>query len=108
MVVLTTLAILLVVATAAALIWRNGAIWTPLPVSMVDWLFGILRGSWSLTAYRFLLVLAFFGSAYALIVGFGMIGSFIAALILTTLAAERVRTWILDIWNANFYWVGVS
>ncbi|MCL9818326.1 hypothetical protein [Natronocalculus amylovorans] len=106
MAILTTLLVLTIAVFVLAFIFRNGTILTPLPQSTAKWLKRIFRGSVGITLWRIILVFVFFSGAYALVVGFGMVGSFVAALILTTLAADEVRKWILDLWNFDFYRVG--
>jgi multisubunit Na+/H+ antiporter MnhB subunit len=100
----------LLVGTAAVVlylvVWRDGGIPTPIPKPMAAWALGLGRGSAGLTLWRLFLVAVAVGGAFALVAGAGMVGSFVAALVLTTLLADTVRAWILDVWNANFFVAG--
>lgn len=102
MVVLTTILIVAAVAVLYAFVWRDGSVWTPIPASMWAWLVSIVRGSWGLTLYR-LFVLAVLLAIGAAVVSIDpMFGSFLISLVFVSLAGERVRSWVFDLWNANF------
>jgi len=100
--ILTTILIIAALALFYAFIWRDGEVWTPIPASMWAWLVSVVRGSWGLTLYRLVVLVVLFALGAIVLSIDPMFGSFIISLVFVSLAGERVRSWVFDLWNANF------
>lgn len=102
----TLLLVLAVLVVIGLILSYIGPLPTPIPKSMARWARNVFRGSYRMTIYRAFLIAVFISIGLALVLGMGMIGSFIAALILTTLLADTVQEWISDLWHARFWRAG--
>ncbi|APX98694.1 hypothetical protein BB347_18480 (plasmid) [Natronorubrum daqingense] len=75
---------------------------TPIPKSVLEFVRRIGSGSILLTAWRALLVVALVGFSLGLAATGGIVAGFIAAIVLTMLIQDPVRSVVRDLWDMNF------
>lgn len=100
MILWLTLAVLVAAVVLAVILDRP--IPTPIPKSVLEFAGRVRSGPWLLTLWRTVLVVVLFSVAFALVAGGGILGGFVAAVIVTMFITDPVQAVVADLWNMNF------